>query len=141
MATCGDDPATVIRRLIEATNRRDMTSMVACFAPDYRNETPVHPSRGFVGREQVRRNWVQIFDAVFDLQALVLDSAVVGDLVWTEQEHRGTRADGTRHVMRGVVIFRVAAGMVTHARFYLEPLDVCSDQVDGAVRRQVTGES
>jgi ketosteroid isomerase-like protein len=141
MATCGDDPATVIRRLIEATNRRDMTSMVACFAPDYRNETPVHPFRGFVGREQVRRNWVQIFDAVFDLQALVLDSAVVGDLVWTEQEHRGTRADGTRHVMRGVVIFRVAAGMVTHARFYLEPLDVCSDQVDGAVRRQVTGES
>ena len=63
MATHADDPAAVVRRLIEATNRRDLTSMVACFAPDYRNETPVHPSRGFVGREQVRRNWVQIFAA------------------------------------------------------------------------------
>ena len=141
MATCADDPTAVVRRLIDATNGRDVTSMVACFAPDYRNETPVHPSRGFVGREQVRHNWTQIFAAVPDLQARVLDSAVVGDLVWTEQEHHGTRADGTRHVMRGVVIFRVAAGRVTHARFYLEPLDVGSDRVDDAVRRQVTGAS
>jgi ketosteroid isomerase-like protein len=66
---------------------------------------------------------------------------VVGDLVWTEQEHQGTRADGSRHVMRGVVIFRVAEGTVTHARFYLEPVDVGSDQVEDAVRRQVTGAS
>jgi hypothetical protein len=141
MTTGANDPAAVIRRLIQATNRRDLTSMVACFTPDYRNETPVHPSRGFVGREQVRRNWVQIFAAVPDVQARVLDSAVVGDLVWTEQEHHGTRADGTRHVMRGVVIFRVAEGTVTHARFYLEPVDVGSDQVEDAVRRQVTGAS
>ena len=141
MTSGANDPAAIIRRLIEATNRRDLTSMVACFAPDYRNETPVHPSRGFVGREQVRRNWVQIFAAVPDLQARVLDSAVVGDLVWTEQEHHGTRADGARHVMRGVVIFRVAEGTVTHARFYLEPVDVGSDRVDDAVRRHVTGAS
>jgi hypothetical protein len=139
MATCADDPAAVVRRLIEATNRHDLPSMVACFAPDYRNETPVHPARGFVGSEQVRRNWVQIFAALPDLQARVLDSAVVGDVVWTEQEHHGTRADGTRHVMRGVVIFRISADMVTRARFYLEPLDVGSDRVDEAVRRHLTG--
>lgn len=139
MAICVDDPVAVIRRLIEATNRRDVTEMVACFAPDYHNETPVHPTRGFVGREQVRRNWVQIFDALPDLQVRVLDLVVAGDLVWTEQEHHGTRADGSRHVMRGVVIFGVGAGMVTNARFYLEPLDPGSDRVDDVVRHQMTG--
>lgn len=139
MTICVDDPVAVIRRLIEATNRRDVTEMVACFAPDYHNETPVHPTRGFVGREQVRRNWVQIFDALPDLQVRVLDLVVAGDLVWTEQEHHGTRADGSRHVMRGVVIFRVGAGMVTNARFYLEPLDPGSDRVDDVVRHQMTG--
>jgi hypothetical protein len=30
--------------------------------------------------------------------------------------------------------------MVTHARFYLEPLDVSSGGVDEAVRRHATGE-
>jgi hypothetical protein len=139
MVTCADDPAAVVRRLIEATNQRDLTSLVACFAPDYRNETPVHPAHGFVGREQVRRNWEQIFAALPDLRTRVIDSAVVGDVVWTEQEHLGTRADGTRHVMRGVVIFRVSAGLVTQARFYLEPLDAGSDRVDEAVRRHLTG--
>ncbi len=139
MVTCADDPAAVVRRLIEATNQRDLTSLVACFAPDYRNETPVHPAHSFVGREQVRRNWVQIFAALPDLQTRVIDSAMVGDGVWTEQEHLGTRADGTRHVMRGVVIFRVSAGLVTQARFYLEPLDARSDRVDEAVRRHLTG--
>ena len=134
-------PSDVVDRLCDALNDHDLDALAACFAADYRNETPVHPSRGFVGREQVRRNWVQIFAAVPDLQARVLDSAVVGDLVWTEQEHHGTRADGTRHVMRGVVIFRVAEGTVTHARFYLEPVDVGSDRVEDAVRRQVTGAS
>ena len=141
MATGENDPAVVVRRLIEAVNRHDVTSMVACFAPDYRNETPVHPARGFVGREQVRANWVQIFAALPDLRARVLDSAVVGDVVWTEQEHHGTRADGTPNVMRGVVILRVRSGMVTEARFYLEPLDAGRAGVDEAVRRHLTGAS
>jgi hypothetical protein len=40
--------------LQRATDARDLEALVACFAPDYRNETPAHPERGFTGREQVR---------------------------------------------------------------------------------------
>ena len=79
----------------------------AASPPDYRNETPAHPQRGFTGRDQVRRNWEQIFAAIPDLTAEVLRCAVDGDTVWTEWEHRGTRPDGSRHLMRGVVIFGV----------------------------------
>jgi hypothetical protein len=39
--------------------------------------------------------------------------------------------------MRGVVVFEVAEGRATSARFYLEPVDDGGGGVDTAVRRQV----
>ena len=132
------EPAAMVERLRRATNSHDVEALVACFTPDYRNETPAHPERGFTGREQVRKNWTQIFAAIPDLAAEVLHFAVDGDTVWTEWEHRGTRPDGTPHVMRGVVIFGVVGGLAAWARFYLEPVDEAAGTVDEAVRRQVT---
>ena len=55
---------TFAHRVSAAANSHDIDRVVGCFTEDYRNETPVHPSRGFVGREQVRRNWTRIFAAV-----------------------------------------------------------------------------
>jgi len=129
--------AALVDRLNEATNAHDLEALVACFAPDYRNETPAHPERGFVGKEQVRKNWMQIFAGVPDLTAKVLRCTVDGDTVWTEWEHRGTRPDGSSHVMRGVVIFGVADGLAAWARFYLEPVQEGAGGVDEAVRHQV----
>jgi ketosteroid isomerase-like protein len=127
----------MVQRLERATNEHDLEGLVACFAPDYRNDTPAHPERSFDGREQVRSNWTQIFAAIPDLTCEVLHCAVDGDTVWTEWEHRGTRADGTPHLMRGVVIFGVADGLAAWARFYLEPVQPDAGTVDQAVRRQV----
>jgi SnoaL-like domain len=132
-----DGAAGLLARLERATNARDMHALVACFAPEYRNDTPAHPERSFTGREQVGRNWEQIFAAVPDLTATVLRSAVNGNEVWSEWEHRGTRRDGSAHVMRGVVIFGVAGGLLTWARFYLEPVQEGGGNVDAAVRHQV----
>jgi ketosteroid isomerase-like protein len=131
------DAAAVLTRLERAANAHDVDAVVACFASDYRNDTPAHPERSFTGREQVRRNWEQIFAAIPDLTATVLRSAVNGDEAWSEWEHRGTRRNGSAHVMRGVVIFGVGGGLLTWARFYLEPVQEGGDNVDAAVRRQV----
>jgi len=73
-----DGPQAMVESLVRATNDHDIDSLVACFAPDYDNETPVHPSRGFVGREQVRRNWEQIFAFVPDIRAEVIRLVVDG---------------------------------------------------------------
>jgi len=127
----------VLDRLCTATNAHDLDGVVACFAEDYRNETPVHPARGFVGREQVRRNWQQIFAFVPDVSATVLASSINGDTIWSEWEHSGTRPDGTPHLMRGVIVFGVQEGVVSWARFYLEPVDPEPVGVDVAVHRQV----
>jgi ketosteroid isomerase-like protein len=108
----------MVERLCRATNSRDLDALVACFADDYRNETPMHPERGFTGREQVLgKGWQEIFSVIGDVHAEVLRVAVDGDTVWSEWEHRGTRPDGSAHVMRGVVIFGVTGG-VARGRFY-----------------------
>jgi len=136
-ARTGSGPAVVVERLCRAVNDHDLPAVVACFAPGYRNETPAHPRRGFTGREQVRRNWEQIFAAIPDLTAEVLRYAVDRDTVWTEWEHRGTRPDGSAHLMRGVVIFGVTEGLAGWARFYLEPVQEDGGDVNAAVRQQV----
>jgi ketosteroid isomerase-like protein len=129
-------PGATIDRLCQATNDHDLEALVACFAPDYRNETPVHPTRGFQGRAQVHTNWTQIFAAVPDITASV-HWVADGDTVWSEWEMRGTRRDGSPHLMRGVVIFGVQAAQAAWARFYLEPVEAAGEGVDAAVRHQV----
>jgi ketosteroid isomerase-like protein len=126
-----------LAHLERATNAHDLNEVVACFAADYRNETPAHPERGFTGREQVRRNWEQIFTAIPNITAKVLRSAVNGDEIWSEWEHRGTRRDGSAHLMRGVIIFGLGSELLTWARFYLEPVQEGDGNVDAAVGRQV----
>jgi hypothetical protein len=134
----GAGPAAIVQRLCQATNDHDLDALAECFAVDYRNETPAHPERSFAGRDQVRKNWTQIFAAVPDVHAEVLRCVEDGDTVWSEWEHRGTRPDGSAHVMRGVVIFGVEGGLVSWARFYLEPVQDGGGGVDEAVHSQVS---
>ena len=131
----------LVRRLEAAVNAHDLEAVVACFAAEYRNETPLHPERDFIGREQVRRNWEQIFSFIPDVRADLTKHAADGDTVWSEWEHRGTRRDGTAHLMRGVVIFGVEDGRAAWARFYLEPVESGGGDADAAVRRQVVREA
>jgi ketosteroid isomerase-like protein len=137
MNPTGQDPAVVVERLLEAVNAHDLEAMVACFADDYRNETPAHPQRGFRGNQQVRRNWTQIFAGVPDLRARLPRMTVEGDTVWTEWDIAGTRPDGAVFLMRGVVIFGVTDAAITSARFYLEPVEEASGDVNAHTHRVV----
>ena len=133
-----DIQSPVLGRLVAAINAHELDAMVSCFGQDYTNETPVHPLRGFRGREQVRTNWSQIFAAVPNLQAHVVRSTADGDTLWTEWEIAGDRTDGERFLMRGVAIFGLAGDTIASARFYLEPVEDTSGDVNAHTRR-VTG--
>lgn len=128
---------TFADRVCEATNSHDVERVVDCFTEDYVNETPAHPERGFRGHDQVRRNWTQIFAAVPDIEATVLRSHQAGDTVWSEWEMRGTRQDGARHLMRGVMIFTVSDDRACAVRFYLEPVELDGVDVDTAVQQSL----
>jgi hypothetical protein len=135
-----DDPGGLrqwLDTLLAAGNAHDVDALVDCFADDYVNDTPAHPARGFQGREQVRRNWASIFAGVPDIQVRVVRAAIDGPTLWAEMAMDGTRRDGTRHGTRGVVIFTIGHGRATRARFYLEPLDRESGDVNAAIARSV----
>jgi hypothetical protein len=127
------DPLAMVQRLLDATNAHDIDALVSCFSPDYVNETPVHPARGFRGTEQVRRNWTQLFHGIPDLRASVLARATDGGTAWTEWEISGVRRDGEVHIMRGVIVFGVTHGKAAWAKFYLEPVDQSGGDVNDAV--------
>jgi ketosteroid isomerase-like protein len=132
-------PGALVERLRQAVDDHDLDALSACFAADYRNETPVHPARGFDGPEQVRKNWEQIFAAVPDLQA---DVRWIADdsTVWSEWDMHGTRRDGAAHHLRGVVIFGVNRGQAHWARFYLEPVDASEAGIDETIRQALSGQ-
>jgi len=129
------DPAELLERLRQSVDAHDVDAVVECFTPDYRNETPAHPGRGFDGNDQVRTNWQRIFSGVPDISARVLRTAVDGDIVWSEWEMSGRRRDGVPQVVRGVIIFGAASARFAWARFYLEPVDAGEDGVNAAVDR------
>lgn len=131
------DSLAFLLRLQQATNDHDLDALVDCFDPEYRNDAPAHPSRAFEGTDQVRSNWQQIFRFVPNVQARVLSHVVDGSDVWSEWEMSGTRADGTPHLMRGVIVFGVRGERALSARFYLEPVDDARTTADDAVRAQV----
>lgn len=131
----------VIDRLLAATNDHDLEGLVGCFAPAYVNATPVHPARGFVGSDQIRRNWTQIFAAVPDLVAQITARTEDGGTAWTEWEMSGSRRDGTPHLMRGVVVFTTSGDQISSARFYLEPVDSSRGDVNAALTAQLTGQA
>lgn len=136
MAVATVTSATAMR-LLDAVNGHDLDALADCFAPAFVNETPAHPARSFTGREQVKENWAQIFGGVPDLQAEIVRTVAQDDTVWIEWEMRGTRRDGTRHLMRGVSIFGDVDGKFAWVRFYLEPVEQGGADVDAAVRQPV----
>ena len=129
-----DGAGGMVERLAAATNAHDLDALEACFADDYVNESPAHPARGFAGKQQVRRNWEQIFRGVPDISAEVRWLADA-ETVWSEWTMHGTRLDGSPHEMAGVILFGVRDGLASWARFYLEPVDHSGEGVDVAVRR------
>lgn len=133
------DMLDVVDRLVAAANAHDLDALVGCFAPDYVNQTPAHPLRGFRGRDQVRRNWTAIFAGVPDIAARVTAAADDGERVFTEWEMSGTRRDGTPHAMAGVIIFGIRGDQIVSARFYLEPVESASGDVNAAVGQLTTG--
>ena len=112
----------VVQRLLAAVNSRDARAVAACFSADCRQDTPLHPSRDFTGREQVYRNWSRLLTDVPDLRAAVLRWAAHGDEVWTEWEMSGNRTDGSRQAFRGVAVHEVSGDLIRSTRFYLEPV-------------------
>jgi len=124
----------MVQRLVTALNSHDPQRMAELFAPDYRSSQPVHPARGFGGREQVHTNWTAVFSGVPDFAAELVDSCADGATEWAEWDWHGRHQDGTAFAMRGVTILTVTDGLIADMRLYLEPVDIAGGDIDVAVQ-------
>ncbi len=126
-------------RLREAMNAHDLEEFLGCFHDDYRSEQPVHPGRGFGGREQVRANWSAIFQGVPDFAAVLVRHCENGGEEWSEWRWTGTRQDGTSLDMAGVMVVGVRDGRISWGRLYIEPVESADEDIDTAVRKMAGG--
>ncbi len=123
-----------ISRLRDALNAHDPAAMMALFDPDYRSEQPLHPQRGFGGRDQVAANWTRMFDGIPDFEAGVVKESTDGTTSWSEWVWRGSHRDGTPFLMKGVTIMGLGDdGAIHWARLYMEPVEQGGAAIDEAV--------
>jgi ketosteroid isomerase-like protein len=122
-----------MERLTVAQNAHDVEAMLECFHTDYRSEQPLFPSRNFEGVGQVRANWSALLEAIGDLRAEIVRSAVDGDTVFAEIHWTGTKADDTPLDMRGVIIAGVADERIAWARLYVDDVQRESADIDTVV--------
>ena len=123
----------VVDELVAAMNAHDLDAAAALIDEDYHSEQPVHPSRAFVGRAQMRANWAAMFAGIPDFHAEVRRSVQDGDTIWTEWHWSGTRGDGQPFEMRGVTLFQVAKGQIVAGRLYLDEVETEMVTIDRAV--------
>ena len=129
------DPSVVVQRLNAAMNAHDLEAFVDCFQPDYLSEQPAHPDRAFRGRDQVRRNWSEIFAGVPDFTSELVRATAEGDTVWSEWRWHGTYGDGTELDIVAVIVCGVSEGRISWARLYVEPVEQAGAGIESAVRR------
>ena len=132
-------PADVVERLHDAMNRHDLEAFLDCFDPEYRSQQPVHPARGFGGREQVEKNWSALFDGIPDFHAELLATATEGDTLWSEWHWSGTRASEGPLNIRGVTLFAIKNGRIVSGRLYMEEVEEAGGDIDETVRRLAKG--
>jgi len=125
---------TVIEQLHGAMNRHDLEAMLRCFDADYRSEQPLHPNRGFGGKEQVRKNWSAILGSFPDFEAELLGYASVEGTVWSEWRWSATGLN-----MAGVTLFGVREGHIVWGRLYMEPVEEGGEGIDESVRSMTEG--
>lgn len=132
-------PHPVIQRLQQAQNLHDIDVFVACFAPAYESEQPIHPDRAFSGREQAEKNWTAVFRDIPDFRATLIRSAIEGDVEWDEWEWTGTTMDGGRFEWRGVTIIGIKDDQIAWGRLYMEPVEREGGGIDAAVQDMTHG--
>jgi ketosteroid isomerase-like protein len=125
----------VSERLARAMNAHDLEAHLSCFDENYRSDQPVHPARAFTGREQVRRNWSELFESIPDFRAEILRLAVVDETEWVEWHWQGTKADGSPLEERGVTIMGIRNDRIAWGRLYLEEIQEEGEDIQETVRR------
>ena len=110
-----DGVRSLIEDLPSAIKRHDLDAFLACFDEAYESEQPLRPECSFRGRDGVRRNWSANLANRADLRWDLVDGCFGADAAWCEWRWHGTRLDGERFDVRGVVIYGIEDGRIVRS--------------------------
>lgn len=97
----------LVRKGIEAMNKRDLTMLDEFMAPDYVDHT-----NQLRGREDVKQFYAGAFKDFPDFHRTIEDIIAEGDKVWVRFKITGTALAGKKIELTSVTIFRIANGKV-----------------------------
>jgi hypothetical protein len=81
-------------------------------------------------------NWSQLFAAVPDLTAEVIDPTTEGRTTWTEWDTRGHYRDGCVRATRGVIVWGLNdEGLIAWGRCYMEVVEQDGAAIDETVQQ------
>jgi ketosteroid isomerase-like protein len=123
-------------RLLDALNAHDVDAFASLLAEDYRSDHPLHPARAFTGRAQARENWSAMFRGVPDLQVEQVATVDEGERLWLELRIHGTRVDGGRLDLRGVIVSEIRDGVIAAARLYVDEVEEAGGDIGQTVARR-----
>ena len=102
-----EENKALVRRGIEALNRRDLSVLDEFMASDYIDHT-----NQLCGREDVKRLYMRTFEDYPDFRRTIEDIIAEGDRVWVRFKITGTSLDGEKIELASVNIFRIVDGKV-----------------------------
>jgi len=121
-----EENKAIVRRFIEAYNKRNLDSAFEFIAPDYVDHT--HQ----VGREDAKQLFNMGFKAFPDWHETIEDIIAEGDKVWVRLSYTGTHTGefmglaptGKKITMMAVAIYRIVNGKLVEGRFINDALDM-----------------
>jgi ketosteroid isomerase-like protein len=135
------DARLVVDRFVRSINEHDLEAIVSCFAPDYNDVEPAHPTRQISGGgAEVRKQWGTVLDSLPDFRTEVERVVVEGETAWIEHDWSGTRTDGTRLHLRGVNIFGIRDAQFAWGHIYMETVEEDGIDIEERVRRMAEGD-
>jgi len=97
----------IVRKMVEAFNKRDLAVLVELMAPDYVDHT-----NQVRGRENVKQFYTMVFKDFPDSHRTIEDITTEGDKVWARFKTTGTATTGKKIELTSITIFRIVNGKV-----------------------------
>ena len=116
----------VVRRLLEAWNRRDLTAMSALWRSD--GEVDWSRARGplkgvYRGRGGLQTFWSEFFSTFEDVQIETHDFTDAGSEVVVSNTAHARGRDGIEVTARSTFVYTVESGQITRLRMFQERAD------------------
>ena len=102
-----EENKALIRKEIEAINKKDLTIIDKTMAPDYVDHT-----NQLQGREGIKQFYTKVFKDFPDFHRTIEDIIAEGNKVWVLFKITGTSPSGKKMELTTVTIFRIVDGKV-----------------------------